>query len=165
MRCIWANFSCSNATLLHYWHLMGSTNGIMKRYFIVTAFFAFALMFISCSNDDEPNFHFTALKAIQADVPDSFELNQTYRISVTYERPDDCTYFDRFQVFSTDTTVRDVAVLGFTFTDRECTEQVEAVEATFDFIVLHNQPYTFRFWQGKDENGEHQFFEVTVPVN
>lgn len=137
----------------------------MKRIFIFSVLFSLAFITYSCSNDDEPNFHFAALRAVQAEVPESFELNERYQIKVTYERPDSCTFFEGFDVTRTDTTVRDVTVIGSVFTDRTCTTQLEEVEATFDFIVLFDEPYTFRFWQGKDEAGEHQFFEITVPVN
>jgi len=137
----------------------------MKRLVLLTLLFSFGLMTNSCSNDDEPNFNFIALKALQAELPESFELNNTYQIKVTYERPDDCSFFERFEVTSSDTTIRNVTAFGFELTDRDCSEIAEEVEASFDFIVLHNQPYTFRFWQGRNETGEHQFFEVIVPVN
>jgi len=119
----------------------------------------------SCSNDDEPNFHFAALKAINAEVPESFELNERYQITVTYERPDSCTFFEGFDVKSPDTTVREVVVIGSVFTDRACTTAIEEVEVTFDFIVIHDQTYIFRFYEGQDEDGAHQFFEIEVPVN
>ena len=137
----------------------------MKRFALLFVLAASYLVLGSCSNDDTPNFHFEALKALRAEVPESFELNESYRISVTYERPDNCTFFEGFDVTKPDTTVRDVVVIGSVLTDRECTAQIEEVEVTFDFIVIHDQTYTFRFYEGKDENGEHEFFEIEVPVN
>jgi len=35
----------------------------------------------------------------------------------------------------------------------------------FNFVVLYEEPYVFRFWQGEDSNGEAQFLEIQVPVN
>jgi len=138
----------------------------MKRIFVRIALFTFAFILFSCNNDDKgTNFHFTALRILQAELPASFELNERYQIKVTYERPNNCTFFEGFDVTSADTTIRDVTVIGSVFDDEDCAEVIEEVEATFDFIVLHNQPYTFRFWQGKNESGEHQFLEVMVPVN
>ena len=137
----------------------------MKRIVILSVLCACLLAMNSCSNDDAPNFHFAALKALSAAVPESFDLNERYQISVTYERPDNCTFFEGFDVTSPDTTVREVVVIGSVFTDRACTAQIEEVEVTFDFIVIHDQTYTFRFYEGKDENGDHQFFEIEVPVN
>lgn len=136
----------------------------MKRFSLLIVLFA-TFVFNSCSTDDGPNFHYKTLRALEAQLPDSFELNQRYRITVTYERLDDCTFFEGFDVTSTDTTIRNVTVIGSVFTDRDCLPEPQEVEASFDFIVLHNQPYIFRFWEGKDENDEHQFFEITVPVN
>ena len=137
----------------------------MKRLVLLFAMVVSCLLVGSCSDDDDANFHFTALKALRAEIPESFELNERYQISVTYERPDNCTFFEGFDVTSPDTTIRDVVVIGSVFTDRECTMQIEEVEVNFDFIVIHDQTYTFRFYEGDDENGEHQFFEIEVPVN
>lgn len=137
----------------------------MKRIVILSVLAVCLLATNSCSNDDAPNFHFAALKALSAEVPESFDLNERYQISVTYERPDNCTFFEGFDVTSPDTTIREVVVIGSVFTDRACAAQIEEVEVTFDFIVIHDQTYTFRFYEGKDENGDHQFFEIEVPVN
>ncbi|QCX02407.1 hypothetical protein FGM00_17395 [Aggregatimonas sangjinii] len=137
----------------------------MKRFAILSVLAAFTMVISSCSNDDEPNFHFTALRALSAEVPESFELNERYQITVTFERPDGCTFFEGFDVTSPDTTVRDVVVIGSVFTDRACTTEVEEIEVSFDFVVIHDQTYTFRFYEGQDDEGEHQFFEITVPVN
>ena len=49
-------------------------------------------LFISCEvDDDSPNFYFTALTAVEAEVPESFEVGKTYDIEVTYLRPNGCT--------------------------------------------------------------------------
>lgn len=137
----------------------------MKRFFILILLFTFAFVTNSCSNDDEVNFHFVTLNVLSAEVPESFELNETYQIKVTFERNGNCTFFERFDVRAQDTTVRDVVLIGSVFTDGPCTNDIILVEESFNFVVLYDQPYTFRFFQGTDENGDHQFFEVIVPVN
>ncbi len=48
--------------------------------------------FSSCNlDDDSPNFYFTTLNVVEADVPESFEFGETYDIDVTYLRPNGCT--------------------------------------------------------------------------
>ncbi len=137
----------------------------MKKLALLSMLTVCCLIGNSCNTDDGANFHFAALKTLRAEVPDSFQLNEKYNITVTYERPDGCTFFEGFDVTSGDTTVRNVVVIGTVFSDSTCPPEMEEVEVAFDFVVLYNQTYTFRFWQGKDENGENLFLEIEVPVN
>ena len=138
----------------------------MKGSVIIFLFICSALLFGGCSlDDDQPNFHFTALEITAADLPESFELNRTYRINFTYVLPDGCTYFERPDVTTADTTVRNVVAIGVVRTDDEaCTQAIIEGEGFFNFSVIYNEPYTFRFFQGEDSNGEPQFLEVIVPV-
>ncbi len=126
----------------------------------------FTLILCGCSNDDGPNFHFTALQITSADVPESFELNQTYQINVTYNLPDGCTAYEGFDVSDEDTTTRNIVAIGSVRTDIEaCTQVVTTEEAFFNFTVIYNQPYTFKFFQGENSDGEAEFLEIIVPVN
>lgn len=119
-----------------------------------------------CSNDDEPNFHFTALRIVTAELPESFELNQTYKIFVDYELPNGCSAFEGFEVIQEDTTTRSVVAIGSVRTDIEpCTEAIIEGQAFFNFVVIYNQPYTFKFHQGENSDGEPEFLEIVVPVN
>jgi len=129
---------------------------------IVAVFFLFS----SCSLDDGTNFHFLPLQIVSAELPDSFNLNETYQIRVQYAQPNACTGFAGLEVVDIDTTVRNVAVVGTERTDQEvCAQLVTIRTATFNFIVNYSQTYTFRFLQGENENGEQMYLEVEVPVN
>ncbi len=139
----------------------------MKGKVFVFLFASLALIFSGCSlDDDEPNFHFTALRITSADLPESFTFNQTYRIDVTFELPDGCTAYEGFDVTQEDTTVRNVVAIGTVRTDEDiaCTQAIVEREAFFNFSVIYNEPYTFKFFQGEDSDGEPQFLEVVVPV-
>lgn len=139
----------------------------MKRFMRICFAVSFVLFSFSCSlNDDGPNFHFKALQITEAEVPESFELNQTYQITVTYILPDGCTGFSGFEVADADTTIRNVVVFGTVRTDQEaCTTAVTEAQASFNFLCLYDETYTFRFWQGEGADGEQEYFEVVVPVN
>ena len=138
----------------------------MRKLFFICIAFGLLLQGISCSlNDDSPNFHFTPLQITNAEVPESFELNETYQVSVNYIIPDGCTFFSGFDVSKVDTTVRNVAVFGMVQTDEEaCITLAEEAQASFDFICLYDEPYTFRFWQGENADGEQEYLEIVVPV-
>ncbi len=137
----------------------------MKKVIIILLSFI-AITLNSCSLDDQgPNFHFVPLKITRADLPESFTLNETYEIKVTYEIPDNCTIFEDFNITKSDTTVRNVVAIGTEFENEQCMENLVEMEATFNFICLYSEPYLFRFWTGEDENGEAEYFEIEVAVN
>ena len=120
----------------------------------------------SCElEDDSINYHFVPLQITSADLPESFELNATYEISVTFLKPNSCVFFEGFDIRREDTTTRNVVAIGSELEDRECPQVVEEGTATFNFQVLYTDPYLFRFWTGEDENGVSEYFEITVPVN
>ncbi len=123
--------------------------------------------FISCEiDDDSPNFYFTALTAVEVDVPESFEYGKTFDIEVTFLRPNGCTFFEGFDMSQTAETSRDVVVIGSVLTDenRVCTQAVEEVVATLKFKVIYTDDYTFRFYAGDDADGNATYLEYTVPV-
>ncbi len=139
----------------------------MRRLFFICVALSLLLQAFSCSlNNDGPNFHFKPLQITNAELPDSFELKETYQITVNYTIPDSCTDFSGFDVTQSDTSTRNVVVFGTVRTDQEaCTTTTKEAQASFSFVCLYDEPYTFRFWQGEGEDGEQEYFEVVVPVN
>lgn len=121
----------------------------------------------SCDlGDDGPNFNFVPLEVISVDIPETFDLNETYSIEVTYIQPDGCTFYEGFDFDKPELTTRNVVVVGSQRTDQEvCTQEIREGSARFDFLVLYEETYLFRFWQGEDANGEQQYLEIEVPVN
>ncbi len=138
----------------------------MKKRFFTFLLLVAGLTISSCSNDSSPNFKFVPLPIISAELPESFTLGHTYKISVTYALPDGCTHFSNFHVTDKDITTRNVVIFGTERTDQEvCTEAIVEETATFNFVVLYSETYIFRFWKGESANGEQEYFEVEVPVN
>jgi len=139
----------------------------MKRTFLALCALIVSLTFSSCElGDDGPNFHFVPLRIESVEMPESFDLNETYEINVTYTIPDGCTYYEGFDVEKEATSTRKVVAIGAQRTDIEaCTQVVREEMASFNFVVLYDQMYLFRFYQGEDVNGEQLFLEVEVPVN
>lgn len=120
----------------------------------------------SCKfEDDNVNFRFVPLQIVSADLPESFTLNETYEIRVTYVRPSGCFFFEGFDITDEATTTRNVVAIGSEFYEEVCTQAIEELEASFNFIVLYDETYLFRFWNGEDENGVDQYIEIEVPVN
>ena len=139
----------------------------MKKTFLALCALMVSLTFSSCDlEDDGPNFHFVPLRIESVEMPESFDLEETYVISFKYIVPDGCTYYEGIDVVDEEVTTRKVVAIGAQRTDQDaCTEVIREEMGSFNFVVIHNQPYLFRFYQGEDVNGEQQFLEVEVPVN
>lgn len=137
----------------------------MKRLFFMVVVVATAFAINSCNKDDGATIEFHALQIVDADVPEAFTLNGRYQITVTYVRPNACTYFEGFDVAPKDTTVREVVAIGSIAIDQQCAQEAVELQQSFFFEVLYDQPYLFRFWQGQDADGEPVFLDIEVPVD
>lgn len=133
----------------------------MKRIFFLLSLF---LVLNSCSVDDGDRYHFELLAVEEFEVPDSFTLDQTYTIKLKYYRPSSChsrngIYYDKHL------NVRTVAIQNVVYEREDCQPiNSQLVEESFDFYVTNNGSYIFKFYKGKDVNGENVFEEVEVPV-
>ncbi|SMC38893.1 hypothetical protein [Cellulophaga tyrosinoxydans] len=138
----------------------------MKKIIAFSLMLFTALTFLGCSlGDDQENFHFVALPITSVEMPDSFVLNETYQIKVKYLRTSDCEYFEGFDIVKEETTVRNVAAIGSKLSDSDdCQEIEQEIETSFNFVVLYNQTYTFKYFTGNDESGEAQYLEIEVQV-
>ena len=123
------------------------------------------LIFTSCLNhDDAPNFTYKFLTIDDATTPESFTFGETDTISVRYSLPSDCYSFDQIY-YETQDTARIVAVSALVILDTDCTEEVVQEEKKFVVTASQTEDYVFKFFKGKDSEGENIFEEVIVPVN
>lgn len=138
----------------------------MKRILYVATLVCVLLGLNACSLDDGSNIKYVPLTVVSAEVPDSFELGQVYEIKVTYLNPNNCTFFEGFDIHKHELTTREVYPIGAEIIDdHECQEIATEVERTFNFEVIYDQDYLFQFWTGQDSNGVDQYIEIPVPVN
>lgn len=138
----------------------------MRRLYVAILAITLLTTFNSCSLDDNGvSFHYEALQITSADVPEEFNLGQIYTIKVNMMRPDDCTLIEGFDVTRSDLTVRNVVAIGAVLDKPDCQPLDQEVQDTFQFEVLYDEPYLFRFYTGQDANGEAQYLEIEVPVN
>ena len=119
----------------------------------------------SCSiDDDSTSYSFEVLPVESVDIPDEFELGETYPITVSYFRPSTCHAFREFYYLK-ENNERTVAPITYVFDNNDCeTLEDNLVEATFNFRVTSNGSYIFKFWQGDGTDGETQYLTIEVPV-
>ncbi|GGX29892.1 hypothetical protein [Aquimarina muelleri] len=137
----------------------------MRRIKIVFIFFLVTI-FIGCSNDDDGTRFFYELVSVhEVTLPDQFNRGETYTISVSYYRPTDCHSFSGFD-YNRLGNERTVSIVNLVIDEYNCKEleEKDLIEASFDFFVGQEDSYVFRFWQGRNENGDNQFLIIEVPV-
>lgn len=134
-------------------------------------FFYLLLVFttVSCSlNDDENRYHLEVLPVEAFEIPESFVQGSTHPVKLFYKRPTTCygydgIYYDRYE------NIRTIGVQVFVLEQSNCTpidEEAPLSEASFNFHVT--QPsgtnYIFKFYKGKNTEGNNVFEEVEIPV-
>lgn len=136
----------------------------MKRLKLITSLF-FIMLMMSCSPEGDEikyNFEFLAIESVE--LPDVLVLGQTHEIKVKYKRPTSCHLFNAFY-YEKNLNIRTIAVNSIVTQRNDCVTLDNAIEeASINFYVTNNGSYIFKFWQGKDENGEDLFLEIEVPV-
>jgi hypothetical protein len=138
---------------------------IMKQLYVWIGLFLLLGLTACELEDDSIKYHFVPLQITAVEMPDTFTLNETYEVRVTFIKPNSCTFFEGFDVRQEDFTIRNVVAIGSEIDEQECAQVAEEVTESFDFLVIYDQDYLFRFWTGQDENGEPEYLEISVPLN
>ncbi|RZK08826.1 MAG: hypothetical protein EOO46_13970 [Flavobacterium sp.] len=132
-----------------------------------------AMIFVSsCSleEDNAPSFYYEVLPVESFRVPESVNIGQDYEIFMTYKNPSNCHVYEGCY-YKTEGYTTTVGIQTYVLDNPDCQilENPELLESSFTFKVesVQNaaQPYVFKFYKGKDTNGNDLFEEVSVPVN
>lgn len=126
---------------------------------------ALTIALLGCSGDDNTNFFYELVPIEEVVLPEEFVQGETYKIAVSYYRPSDCHSFAGFDYDRLDNE-RNVALVHFVVNQENCRtlERIDLIDVSFDFLVGEEESYVFRFWQGRDDNGDNQFLTIEVPV-
>ncbi len=130
-------------------------------------FFAFSLLFFftGCSIDEDPssNVTFELVPIISTNLPDKFIAGETYDLLFTYSLPTSCHKYKATSVEEIDGAIV-IGVISYIDSNGVCA-QVETTGETGIRIVAEEEDfYIFKFWQGRDEQGEDQFLTIEIPV-
>lgn len=135
----------------------------MKK-LLLLSFLLFSVFSCSTDDGDSLNFYNETLPIESVNMPTEFQFGSTYEITMTYFRPSSCHLFNDFYYVSED-NIRTISIINTVFPDQQCeTYENEEEEVSFNFQVSSFDTYVFRFWQGKDANGNDTYFVVEVPV-
>ena len=133
----------------------------MKKVLIILI----GLVTFSCSlSDDSLSSYQEAMPIESAVLPDEFIVDEIYEITITYLRPTTCHAFHDI-LYQKNINERIIYVIGTVFQNNgNCTELNAELEASFSFKPTEVGSYVFKFWEGKDDNGEDIYLTVEVPV-
>lgn len=131
----------------------------------IASFFALLFILNSCSPDSGPSYSFELVKIDSVEIPTEFVLGQTYPIKVHYTLPTSCHYFNTMY-YDKNLNVRTIAVESAVEDRSNCQDTPNQTgEYTFNFQVTSNGgSYIFKFYQGKDQNGQDMFLQYEIPV-
>lgn len=133
----------------------------MKKFFWLIAI---AVLFNSCSVEEEPEFHYEILAVDSYIAPETFIFNESHAIKVFYKKPTTCHAFQGFY-FDSSGNERTVAVQSIiSHTDNCLPLEDNLQEATFYFTVKSYQTYLFKFYKGNDEEGNATYDIIEIPV-
>ncbi|WP_051269822.1 hypothetical protein [Flavobacterium suncheonense] len=135
----------------------------MKKLFFIVTFIAFALS--SCSSDDgQEDVTYELLPIQEVTLPSTFKTNQDNIIEVRFLRPTTCHGFNSFY-YEKEGMTRTVAVEAIVFNGNECEPLTESIATqNLKFRPEATGEYTFKFWQGKDEQGTDIFLTFQILV-
>ncbi|RZS99192.1 hypothetical protein [Aquimarina brevivitae] len=121
----------------------------------------------SCFDDDADGtrFYYELIPIEAVDIPNQFVSGETYTITTSYYRPSTCHSFSGYD-YNRIGNERTVSVVNVVVDRMNCEdiEPTRFTEASFDFFVGDESAYVFRFWNGRNDEGENEFITIEVPV-
>lgn len=119
----------------------------------------------SCSTDnDSNNYTYEVLPIASYTVPTEFKLGETYTITLKYQKPTACHYYQGIY-YDKNLNVRTIGVQTAVDNDQVCNLALPPVsETSFQFFVTNTGSYIFKFYKGEDAAGNNIFEEVEIPV-
>ncbi|SEP89881.1 calpain family cysteine peptidase [Flavobacterium urocaniciphilum] len=130
------------------------------------ALFSMIFIITSCSlESNNQNIYYELLPVDSYVMPAEFHVNTENLIVVKFKRPTTCHAFDHFY-YELDDFTRTVAIQSIVIEGNSgCTALTnEIAEQTLRFKPTETGTYTFKFWKGKDSNGQNLFEEVVIDV-
>ena len=140
----------------------------MKKIF---ALLTLIVVCFSCLPDDSgyPRYHLELVPIESVEMPTFFVQGETYEIKLFYNKISTCHYPNGFYYHS-EFNSRTIAVENVVYHRDDCSTDIPeedlVQQMSFEFKVLQPKGtvYTFKFFQGKEENGTPIYLIVEVPV-
>lgn len=126
------------------------------------------VLLYSCLNSDNDfsSFQYEFVKIDEAITPSSFTYGEIDSITVKYTFPNSCySFYDLHYEKENNSRVVAITALVNIADSTVCSQATIEKEYTFAVHVLQEEDYIFKFWKGKNSNGDNLFEEIVIPVN
>lgn len=122
------------------------------------------LIVAACSPEEYgPEITYEAQPIQNVTLPDTIAVYESNDIVVEYLKPTTCHGFNGF-LYQKDGFTRTIAVQTFYYPNSDCQVLTNEVkQETLKFQPTSEGTYTFKFWQGRDANGDDIFLEIERP--
>lgn len=128
--------------------------------------FLTSIVLVSCDvSDDGGNFQSNQVSAIlEANVPDTMMVGETYPLEITYQKDSDCHTFFRFEAVNQGDSLYFVRAMT-TFTQAaDCSQDPEGVLIEEEFTNNFESDFKFKFLTDIDSIGEPVYIDREVVV-
>ena len=120
----------------------------------------------SCSlENDNTLFSFDIVAISEIEIPVEFEINTIVEIKTYYVQKSQCHVFYDYIFKQIKKNEIEVYLAETYIENGACEQENFKVERSFKLKIQGYDKYSFRFWNGRNEQGENQFITVEVPVN
>lgn len=125
----------------------------------------------SCTTEDNnPKVRYELLPVDSCHMPYEFVSGQTYELEMFFKNPTSCHFYKGIY-FEKQGNTRIVAIQsgvveteGCVAYDNGSTTILQPSSAKCNFTAVGHEPYLFKFWTGKNEQGEDTYYEVEIPI-
>lgn len=129
----------------------------MKKLGVIVFFVLMGISVVSCLDDEQTEsfvYRYSPIDSVTIDT--AIYIHQIAEIKTYFKTSNNCQFFYDYD-YSAVGKERTVAVILAQKSNQSCDEIVSNEVRTLRFRPEKQGLYTFRFWQGKDENDEDQF--------
>ena len=132
-------------------------------YFLIPVLF---MLFIGCSIDDDPVEHpleYERVPILSTNLPAELTVGKKINLRLTYDRPTSCHKFSGIEYEELKGELYFAVVTAYP-KDQDCENEDLTATTSFEFTPEPVDFYIFKFWQGRNDQGEDMYLTVEVPV-
>lgn len=136
----------------------------ISKLFIV--FFIGSIVSVSCSVDDDENLFQTSQVSpiLDANVPDTMVMGETYTLGITYQKDSDCHRFSNFDAVNQEDSLYYVRAITIFTQAANCNQDSSGDQKEVDFTNNFESDFTFKFLNARDSLGDFTYLDKDVIV-
>lgn len=136
----------------------------LSRLFIVG--FLASILFVSCDLEEDDFFQTSQVSRIlEANIPDTMAVDETYTLEITYQKDSDCHEFFNFEAVNQGDSLYLVRAITIFTEAVNCNQEPEGVLREVEFKNNFESDFTFKFLSGIDSLGNFTYIDKAVIVN